>query len=332
MTTERTPHRKYVRSDETPNIRPTSDDDQILLEAYRHDVIDSAALYRLLPHRKPNKISQRLRLMHQAKYLERLGKIEEIHVPGGGSLPIPYMLGAAGMKRLQELHGLPPKQKRPQERARRRSAPFILHDLEQSRFLVSLRQSAAETGQVEFLYPDEMYRRYAPEIMEREHLPRVVRSYVRFEGHQGDEGTIPDGLCMLVYKNIQGKNRRALFIEIDRGQATIDPTNKYIRTLKFWSGSSILRKFIVYSAYFRSGKFKEEFGLPTFQVLTVTTTPGRVKSMQAMWQKRLKGETPPNRFLFTDFQTIKKHKDGHINLPIEDASGKPHPIAPKKTA
>ena len=332
MTTDRASHRKYERPEEAPTIRPTADDDQILLEAYRHDVIDSAALYRLLPHRKPNKISQRLRLMHQAKLLERLGKIEEIHVPGGGSLPIPYMLGTEGLKRLQDLHGLPKKQKRPDERARRRSAAFILHDLEQSRFLVSLRQSATETGEIDFLYPDEIYHRYAPDILERDQLPRVVRSHVRFEGHRGDEGTIPDGLCMLVYKNIQGKNRRALFIEIDRGHATIDPTNKYIRTPKFWSGSSVLRKFLVYSAYFRSGNFKEDFGLPSFQVLTVTTTPGRVKSMQAMWDKRLNGEAPANRFLFTDFATIEKHGGNHISLPIEDASGKLHSIAPKKTA
>lgn len=325
----RTAHRKYARPADAPGLRPTMDDDQILLEVYRHDVIDSAALYRLLPHRQPNQISKRLRRLFQARYLERLDKIEEIHVQGGGSLPIPYMLGPEGQRRLIELHGLPPKQKRPQERARRRSAPYILHDLEQSRFMVSLRQSAIASGQVEFLYPEEIYQRYQPELLQQDQLPRVVRAYVRYEGHGGDEGTVPDGLCMLVYGNRpEGRNRRALFIEIDRGHATIDPSDRYLQTPKFWSGASILRKFVIYSAFHRSGQHKEEFGLPTFQVLTVTTTPQRVRAMQAMWQRRLSAEAPPARFLFTDFETIAKHGEDLLSLPIEDAAGEPHPIAP----
>lgn len=329
MTTTRTPHRKYVRPSQVPGIRPTPDDDQILLEAYRHDVIDSAAFYRLLPHRSRGKISERLRKLHLKKYLERLGKIEEIHVTGGGSLHIPYMLGKAGMERVRDLYGLPPKQKRPQERARRRSAPFILHDLEQSRFLVSLRQSATQTGQVDFLYPDQIFERYRPEILKRDQLPRVVRAHVRFEGHRADEGTIPDGFFMLVYKNREeGKNRRSLFVEIDRGHATIDPSNRYIQTPKFWSGSSILRKFLVYSAYYHRGDFESEFGIPTFQVLTVTTTPDRVTKMQGMFHSRLSTEAPAHRFLFTDFETIKQHGDDLISLPIQNAAGESFSLKP----
>lgn len=329
MTTVRTKHRKYAKPDTARNIRPTTDDDQLLLEVYRHNIIDSTTLYRLLPHRKPNKVSERLRLLHQNGYLERLSKIEEIHVQGGGSLPIAYMLGNAGSKRLEEVHGLPPKHKRPQERAKLLSAPYILHDLEQSRFLVSLRQSATDNGDVDFLYPEEIYRRYKQEILKRPTLPRLVKAPVNFAGHRGVEGTIPDGLCMLVYKNIDGRNRRALFLEIDRGHATIDPKEAYLRTLKFWSGSSILRKFVVYSAYFKSGKFRDEYGLPTFQVLTVTTTPERVALMQKMWKRRMPQPAPPSRFLFTDFETIAKHGPDLLTLPIENVDGKSHTIAPK---
>ncbi|MEM8539415.1 MAG: replication-relaxation family protein [Pseudomonadota bacterium] len=326
----RAPHKKYKRSDNPPGIRLTSDDDRILLEVYRHDVIDSKTIYRLFPERTNHKISGRLHKLHDNEFLQRLSKIEEIRVEGGGSLPTPYMLDRHGMQRLHELHGLPSKYTRPQERARRRSAPFILHDVELSKFMVSLHQSAKATGKVDFLYPDEIYRQYAPEILEQKTLPRVVRSRVKFERHAADEGTIPDGFCMLVYKNIKEKNRRSLFIEIDRGHATIDPTNRHLRSLKFWSGSSILRKFIIYSSYYRDRVCQKEFGIPTFQVLTVTTTPDRVKSMQDMWAKRLSGEAPANRFLFTDFETMAKHGDDYITLPIEDATGKLHSIAPKQ--
>lgn len=328
MSNARSSYKRYVRPEKIKGIQPTSDDDKILLEVYRHDVIDAATIYRLFPERSQDRISRRLLLMHHNRYLERLPKIEEIRVEGGGSLPRHYMLGSAGMNRVGEIYKLPPKQKRPQERARRRSGPYIVHDAQASQFVVSLRQSAIVTDGVEFLYPDQIYREYAPYIFESPSLPHVVRAHVYYERHSAVEGTIPDAFGMVRYTNRSEKNRRSLFIEIDMGNATINPTNRYIQTPKFWSGSSILRKFLVYDAYYREGQYKEEFGIPTFQVLTVTTNPDRVKKMQEMWEKRLADRTPPARLLFTDFDTIAKHEGNLMNVPIEQADGKIHLIAP----
>ena len=91
----------------------------------------------------------------------------------------------------------------------------------------------------------------------------------------------------------------------------------------------MLRKYIVYSAYYPSGQHDAEFALPKFQVLTVTTNPKWVKRLHAMWEHRLRDEAPAVRFLFTDFETIKKHGADFITLPIEDARGELHSIAPK---
>lgn len=320
---------KYERPEHPPAIRPTPDDDRILLEAYRHDVIDATTICSLFPNRSAHKIRGRLLLLYQTEHLDRLPKIEEVHVDGGGSLSTPYILLPKGAERVRAVFNLPVKQKRPKERARRLSAPFIIHDIEQSRFLVSLRQSAEQTDGVEFLYPDEFYRRYAQSILQREHLPRVVRAHVRYQGHSALEGTIPDGLCMLRYtKRAEGQNRRVLFIEIDRGHATIDPTDRYIKTPKFWSGSSILRKLLVYSAFYKRGDYQTEFGIPTFQVLNVTTTSARVRSMQAMFKKRMLHESIPELFLFTDFKSVKTRSGTEIHLPVQDAIGKSHPLAP----
>lgn len=320
---------KYARPDIEPRIRLTPDDDRILLEAYRHDVVDASTFYRILAHRTPNKVSRRLLRLYQTHHLEKLDKIEQIFIEGGGSLPTPYVLGSKGAERVQEVFKLPARPRRPNERAKQLSAPYILHDIELSRFLVSLMLSAERTEGVEFLYFDEMLRRYAPHILERDHLPRAVRAHVRYAGHSAIEGTIPDGLCMLRYPNKpEGRNRRALFIEIDRGHATIDPSDRYIKTPKFWSGSSILRKLLVYSAYFKRGNYQEEFGIPTFQVLTVTTTPERVKAMQRVWAKRLASEAEAVRFLFTDAKTISASGTNIIHVPPENAAERAHPLVP----
>ena len=329
MTTARASSRKYDLPTDRPNVSLTEDDERVLIETYRHDVIDAKTIYKLFPSRTDNKIRRRLNLLRKTGHLVRLPQVEEIFVPGGGSYPVHYMLGLEGNKRVQERHGLPPKQKRPQERARRRSASYILHDAKASYLTVLMRQSVEQTAGIKFLYPDQYYSQFKPEILLRPDLPRVVRAHVRYADHSAIEGTIPDAYNILHYVDRpKGKNLRCLFWEIDMGDPTIDPTDRHLKTLKFWSGSSNLRKLVVYSAAFKRRVHVDEFGIPTFQVLTVTTTPERVAKMQAMWRRRLREEAPPVRFLYTDFETIAAHGDDLVTLPLQDAEGKVHSIAP----
>ena len=332
MTGKRASFSKYKLPKIAPNVAPTDDDVHILLEIYRHDIIDSATIYGLLSHRSVDKVRRRLLKLTHARYLHRLPQVEEIYVRGGGSLPATYTLAAKGAKLLQESYGLKPKMqfRRYRERNKSLTAQTILHALEQTRFLVSIRTSAEARDDVEFLYPEEIYERYAPKILQRDTLPKLVSARVSWEGYKQVEGTIPDGFFMLYYPNLpEGRNRRSIFLEIDRAKETIDPSDKKIRTLKFWKDSSILRKFVVYAYALKTKSYLKEFGIPTFQVLTVTTNPGHQKKMQKMYRNRLAGKPHsirPFRFLFTNFEIIKKHNHDILSVPIEDGEGKEHRI------
>ena len=83
----------------------------------------------------------------------------------------------------------------------------------------------------------------------------------------------------------------------------------------------MLRKFVVYEAGWRQKAQTTIFGIPTFQVLTITTDPGRVEKMIEAVQKHLP-ESSPIRFLFTDFETLAENGLDALAVPLLDARGK----------
>ena len=325
-TTSRAPYSKYKIPSDVPNIAITDDDDKILLEVYRHDIVDANTIYTLLAPRSIDKLRRRLRLLHLNQYLQRLSQVEQIYVPGGGSLPAAYTLGVKGARRLTEAYGLIAKPDRYRDRGKNLSAQHVLHALEQTRFLVSCRKSAESREHIDFLYPDQIYARFAPAILKRDSMPSVVTGRVNWHGYTETEGTIPDGLFMLYYRNLpKGKNRRSIFLEIDRGTETIDVSDRKMKTLKFWKDTSLLRKFVVYAYAFQGRSHERVFGIPTFQVLTVTTNRDRVGKIQDMYRKRLAvrpHSVKPFRYLFTDFETIAAHEQDILAVPFEDGEGK----------
>ena len=321
-------HRKYALPSNPDPVKPTEDDTRIMLETFRNDIIDSAAVYAMFPNRSQQGLRARLRKLAHNQYLHRLKQIEEVFVRGGGSLPIAYTLGAKGAERLREFHNLKPQrqQRAYRERAKRLSNGFIFHAIEQTRFLVSLRGEVSTRDDFEFLYPDEIYRRYTPNILKRDTLPSVVRSSViGWHGHPLIEGTRPDGFFQLINKRKpEGKQRRNIFLEIDRGNETVAPSLRTQKSLAFWKSSSLLRKFVVYHFAQKNGVHKKDFGIPVFQALTVTTNTEHIEKMQEAIQSFLAGKphhTKAHWFLFTDFQTIKSHKN-LLDVPLVDASGK----------
>lgn len=331
MKQARAKYTQYQVPKVAPRVALTGDDDAILLEVYRHDIIDAATIYLLLPHRTPDKLRRRLNKLRKAEFIYRLPQLEQVYVPGGGSLPKAYTLGAAGAIRLQEVYGLKVKPRRWQQRSKQLSAGFIQHGLEQTKLMVSLRMSAAKRDDVSFLYPEEIYKRFAPTILEQPYLPYRVTARVNWHGYTDEAGTNPDGFCMLFYPHLDEQHQmRPLFIEIDRGTETIDVADRKLSTLKFWKDTSILRKFVVYGYAFRNKVHQRDFGVPTFQVLVVTTNRSRVQKMQATYRRRLAARphsVKPFRFLFTDFETIARFDGDLLAVPIEDGVGNVRTLA-----
>ncbi len=327
-TTNRSGHQKYVRQDNPANIALTDDDDLILLETYRHDLLDSAMIYSLLHHRAPDRLRRRLNGLFQQQYLQRLGQLEQEFKPGGGSYPIAVTLGKEGVKRMRQKYKLPLKYNRYRDRDKKLSVTGVKHKLEQARVLLQLRASADRREHIEFLYPDEYYKRYAPHILELPALPSKVAARVNWHGHSEIEGTRDDGKAILIYHDRpEGKNKRCIFLERDQETETVTPSERKQKTMSFWRDSSWLRKAVVYGFAHNKKVFQSDFGFPKAHVLTVTKSKQHVQTMQEAYRKYV-GPRPVSTkawvFMFTDDETIAAHDGDILSVPFEDGDGKVH--------
>ncbi len=302
---------------------PTADDDIILLETYQNDIIDSDSLCGLLPHRAPASLKVRIRLLAEKGFLDELK--QTLYRAGGGSFSKRYRLGDAGAKRLKGLYGeLPIPITRWKTKNKSLTKEHIFHTLKESAFLCQLRGSISKRDDIEYYFPHAIFKALKPELLNKKELPTVLKTEVDWFGHREVEGTKYDIFGMLKYlKNPEGKQHRFLFVEIDMGTETINPSDRVMKGKRnFWRGSSIMRKWVIYGQGFRNESHRKIFGIPTFQVLHITTTPERVQEMITSYQERLKNTVAPARFLFTDFQTIKKYNGDILEIPIFNGAGK----------
>lgn len=325
MTRQGTPH--FRRKRIAPNIELTDDDKSVFLDLYRHGIMDSNTIRRTLPHRSSERVGKRLRGLMDAGFINKPRQQKGIYVHGGGSRAQAYTLGNKAARYLQEELCLPVRIDRWKTTSDELSTSHIHHTLAQTKFMIDLRMSVAmRNAEMGFEYPDEIYRRIKPELLTKARLPLAFKTRVEWHGWRDSETTVPDGFCALRYLHAPlEKSSRYLFIEIDRGTETIEPSIRNLKGRSFFRGNSLLRKFVVYGNAYRRGAHTETFGIPTFQVLTVTTTADRARQMMATYQKHLAIEPhnmPPIRFLFTDFEALVKHENDVLAVPIYDGKGK----------
>ncbi|HUS96409.1 MAG TPA: hypothetical protein VMX97_06705, partial [Hyphomicrobiaceae bacterium] len=97
------------------------------------------------------------------------------------------------------------------------------------------------------------------------------------------------------------------FVESDEGTETILPGKHIQQSLQLFSATSLYAKYLVYSAAFRKRAHFKQFGIPSFRVITITSTPRRVEQIIERLGDLLTGEPlhiHPGFFLFTDRQTL----------------------------
>ncbi len=317
---QRAKYKRYERPEEPPPVSITSGDREIFLALRRYGVLDSKAIYKLFPARSQRGVSNRLKLLFRAGYLHRLNQLQSIYLEGGGSRHEAYVLDRLGMDWLWE-----EKQLLVSERLhhlKERSASYLLHDIEAAHLVISLRASIALRSDVEFLFPEDYYQRFAPKWLERNDIPVSVRASIDWHKYHLVEGTIPDFRFVLYYPgNEEGRQFRSFVLEYCRGTETIEPSASTIRSMAFWKQSSLLRKFVVYAHAIKNDTYRKDFGMPLSHVLTVTTTPQKVARMQLAYRNHLSKhphKLNPNRLLFADMKTIGKYEDV-LAAPIHSA-------------
>ncbi len=306
-----------------PSLSLTPDDETILFETYQHDIIDADAICGLLSHRADASLRVRIRKLAKAGYIDELR--QPLFRQGGGSYAKRYRIANLGARHLSETTGLIIPTTRWHTKNKELTPSHIKHRLRETSFLLQLRGAVAMRDGIELHYPHEIYAETKPQLLREKQLPTALRTRVKWFGHDGVEATKWDRFCRLHYpNNPAGKQNRYLFIEIDMGTETINPSDKVMRRVEFWRGSSLMRKWVVYGSAFANQSHTQQLGIPTFQVLHVTTNPARVKEMIDGYQARLTlGElrVAPARLLFTDFETLANMGNDPLSARIWNGGG-----------
>jgi hypothetical protein len=135
--------------------------------------------------------------------------------------------------------------------------------------------------------------------------------------------TQPDG-----YFALHTTKPSVYFFESDEGTETILPGKDIRQSMQLFIDTSLLAKYLVYSAAFRKRSHQKQFGISSFKVITVTTTPRRVDEIIKKVAPFLMAQ-PLNIhsdfLLFTDRETLERcdnnpyHPDHiHKNLHGDD--------------
>ncbi len=126
---------------------------------------------------------------------------------------------------------------------------------------------------------------------------------------------IPDRLYGL-HSTEQG-SRRYFCLEVDRGTMPVVRSNPY--------QTSYLRKMHAYT-HARDVLYRE-FGIERFQVLTLTTSKERIRTMQDAYREHIPRELRrPNLFLFAELSEIDLDTNVFA-LTWHNANGKPTKLA-----
>jgi len=242
-------------------------------------IVDAVHQYRMLEQRQveqmffaptpsqytnTNRSRERLRLLYQHGYLERI--LRPIHPSEGSKGPV-YRLGAKGAKFLAERAGVSLSKLRywgrgddQDARPTRVQPMFLEHGLALADMRIAIERSAKRHGCSLDVWLDDVELRH----------PNYWDAVNIFTASQGKAERIPitpDSYFVLVTP----QGRGCFFVEVDRSTETIEKT---------WR-----RKILGYKEYVLSGAFHKRYGVPwphtPLRILTTTLTLARAENLKA---------------------------------------------------
>jgi len=305
-----------------PPIRLTERDREIILALHKYRFLTTDHLQTLTGTKSRWGMNARLRLLYDHKYVDR-PQAQYALFSHADKRPLIYALGNKSASLLSTRYGLKmPAKVYWTEKNRRVREKHIEHTLGIADFMIEMEVLCRETEHLEFISPEEILSR-APKSTQRSKYPfrwktRIRHQNNRFEEHDFEVAIVPDyvfGIRDMRRKPDQ--NERFYFVEIDRGTMPI--------TRRDISQTSFMRKILSYADTFERGIATKRFGMKGFQVLTVTTSEGRIREIQKAIEG-IKGKAfSANTFLF------KSKTRGQTRLPFhsewQNARGFPVDIA-----
>lgn len=254
---------RFKRSTEISPLNLTERDREILKHVHRHRFLRSDHIVALCGGSR-QQVLRRLQLLYHHGYLERPRCQIDHHQ--SGSRRMAYGLGnkgAAWLKRALSLpfHQLDWKRKNHVGRL------FLEHALLVSDIMVAVELACRKRTDVRLLTTSELH---LPQMREPFHWNMNL-------GRGQKCGVIPDQVFGLEYDG----ERCWYFLEADR--ATMPITRRDLHQ------TSVYRKLLAYEATWAQNIHQQDFGIPRFRVLTVTTKSERIPSMIAACQKLKQG-------------------------------------------
>lgn len=276
---------RFKRSPAIAALRLTERDREILQLVHRYRFLRSDHFTSLLPG-SPQQVLRRLQRLYHHGYLERPAC--QIDYYRSGSRRMVYGLGNKGAALLKRELALPfHRLDWPKKHSVGRL--FLDHALLISDVMVAVKLACRQHPNIRLLSPEDIK------------LPTGTRKRDPFQwtvnlGRGRDCGVIPDCVFGLESHDKSGRKNRVWFcLEADRGTMPVVRDNL--------EQSSIHRKLVTYAATWEQNLHRKRFGWQRYRVLTVTSKPERVASMQQA-VRSLKGGH--GLFLFTDAAALNQ--------------------------
>ncbi|MEQ1718770.1 MAG: replication-relaxation family protein [Hyphomicrobium sp.] len=265
-----------------------------------HRFLRSTHIVRLLSHRAPRKIIDRLTLLYHAGLLDRpRAQLDQFNSPG--SAPIVYALGNNGADVLAGLgHDFSPDIEWT-DKNRDAKRPYIEHALRTADLMIPLRIAVRDDDEIQMLDARAL-RPSLPGPARSSSSPWTLNARVKVRGSHVAIATIPDAVFALHFKDA-GK-RAYFFVEADRATMPVDRSDL--------TQSSFRRKLLAYLAIQTERQHSERLGFANLRVLTVTAGQERIASMLASLDDITAGRGS-GMFLFTDVDTLAH--DDPLTLP-----------------
>lgn len=276
--------KRFSRSHTT--IRLTSDDEVILAHVRRHRFLRSSHLVKLLPHRPPKKLIERIGALYHAGYLDRPRAQIDFYARAG-STPMVYALGDKSGDPFVEFPRADWAEKN-----RTVTRPYIEHALMVADVMVAIEVALRDHRTWALEHADELGSlRPATNRSPSWSLTTILPS----RGKRLVATVIPDAVFAL--RDPVTNRRRFFFLEADRGTMTIDNNDL--------AQPSYRRKLSIYYAALRARQHQALFGFDNVRLLNVTTSAARIASMIAVVNDLVHG-APSGRFLFADLPSFAK--------------------------
>jgi hypothetical protein len=275
---------RFRRSESPTSFQLTDRDVQIIRLVAEHRFLRSTHISQLLdaPHKK---ICDRLAALFHAGYLDRPRAQITYHVPNGGSCRLVYGLSNGGARLIAGIAGASHPVGNWNKKNEEAGREFITHSLMISDFHVALRAACKEHRGIQLRGPQEILASAStPNRADRS--PWYTRVTIQNRGEVLDVGVVPDLAFAIM---LPDGRRRPFVVECDRGTMPVERASL--------AQTSMLRKFLCYTAIHRQQVYLARYGWREFRVLTIADSIDRICNMQSLLKRTTEIRDSP-LFLF----------------------------------